>query len=66
MNPRHTTVILFHHGGVTLVAARGDLLRPGSAGIVARFIVCVVDLVCWIVVSSQREQVAGPLLLVVP
>ena len=33
--------MLFHHGSVTLVDARGDWLRPGSAGIVSRFVVCV-------------------------
>ena len=32
-------VIFFHHGSVTLFDARGDWLRPGSAGIVARFVV---------------------------
>ena len=35
--------MLIHHGSVTLVGALGDLLRPGSARIVARFVVCVVD-----------------------
>ena len=37
-----TTVILFHHGSVTLVDARVDLVRPGSARIFAGFVVCVV------------------------
>ena len=56
------TVILLHHGSVTLVDARGDLLRPGSAGIVARFFVCVVDSWWW-ALSFGVVFSGGPCLL---
>ena len=77
---RHT-VILIHHGSVTLVGARGDRLRPGVQSFEDRCSIrcCVVeagressavnefggqesflDGDCWIVASSEIEQVAGP------
>ena len=51
-DPRHVTVKLVHHVSVTVVGARGDLLRPGSAefrgsllGFVPGELSC--ERVCW-------------------
>ena len=55
-------MILFHHGSATLVDARGAWLRPGSAGIVVRFVVCVVDSWRW-ALSCGVVFSGGPCLL---